>query len=240
MMRTHTELHTPGQRAQTLLIWLPPAEATLESCLDNGIVSELRARDLPVDVWLIAPEYTEVLTWTLSDIVQEHIIAPALAAGYTRIWFAGISLGAFNALHYAASHGDTLDALQGLMLIAPYPGTRDVLRELGAAPDLLTWGHSAQAQGDNERRWWRWLIRDAPSLDSAIPHKSALVIRRFPIHFATGLSDRFIDGQRLLASVLDPAHVDFSEGAHDWPTWRTLWQRWLDQGHLRLSTEVRV
>jgi len=32
----------------------------------------------------------------------------------------------------------------------------------------------------------------------------------------------------LLAAALPPSSVDIVPGGHDWPTWRALWDRFLD------------
>ena len=39
--------------------------------------------------------------------------------------------------------------------------------------------------------------------------------------------DRFVEGQRQLASTLDPANVREMPGGHDWPAWRALWDTFL-------------
>jgi len=44
-----------------------------------------------------------------------------------------------------------------------------------------------------------------------------------------GLSDRFAPTSRLLAAQLPLRHVVTADGAHDWPTWRTLWDALLDR-----------
>jgi pimeloyl-ACP methyl ester carboxylesterase len=56
--------------------------------------------------------------------------------GHERIWLAGISLGGLAALSYAARHEPDV---AGIVLISPYPATRDVLREVDAAGGLEHW-----------------------------------------------------------------------------------------------------
>ncbi|HEY6823815.1 MAG TPA: hypothetical protein VI195_05205, partial [Steroidobacteraceae bacterium] len=52
-----------------------------------------------------------------------------------------------------------------------------------------------------------------------------------------GREDRFGRRQELLAAALSPANVDTVPGGHDWATWRTLWDRFLE---VRLAPEVRA
>ena len=53
-----------------------------------------------------------------------------------------------------------------------------------------------------------------------------------PIHLGLGRQDRFADRHALLAAVLPAGDVDWVSGGHDWPTWRRLWDNFLDQRFL--------
>jgi hypothetical protein len=67
---------------------------------------------------------------TIVQRLHESVVRPAQERGRTRIWLAGISLGGLAALSYAARHEAEV---AGIVLISPYPATRDVLREMEAA-----------------------------------------------------------------------------------------------------------
>src|SRR5206468_728015 len=69
----------------------------------------------------------------------------------------------------------------------------------GAAPA----GHGGE--DDDECRTWRWLAQHGRQA-------------RPEIHLGYGLSDRFADGQRLMASALPAARGEAIGGKHDWPT----------------------
>jgi enterochelin esterase-like enzyme len=43
-----------------------------------------------------------------------------------------------------------------------------------------------------------------------------------------GREDRFGARHRTLAGALAPESVDVVPGGHEWPVWRTLWERFLD------------
>jgi pimeloyl-ACP methyl ester carboxylesterase len=144
-----------------------------------------------------------------------------------QIWLAGISLGAFNALHYAAAHASHL---AGLQLIAPYPGTGDVLAEINAAGGPGAWAQSAASVHNDERSWWRWLCQQAGAQTWPTP-----------VYFGTGETDRFLRGQRMMADLLPAAQVRYVPGGHDWPTWTALWQVCLNEGPLsRLALNARI
>jgi pimeloyl-ACP methyl ester carboxylesterase len=134
-------------------------------------------------------------------------------------------MGAFSALNYAAKHADQI---AGLYLMAPYPGTADVLAEIRAAGGAATWCQNSPDHQDgfvdepeDERLWWRWLGRESIQGE-----------RRTPVYFGTGSADRFLRGQQLLADVLPKDHVRVLPGKHQWPTWQALWADWLDHGPL--------
>jgi pimeloyl-ACP methyl ester carboxylesterase len=146
------------------------------------------------------------------------VIGPAVAAGYRQIWLAGISLGAFNALHYAAAHSDQL---AGIHLIAPYPGTGDILAEISRTGGPHAWAQTEPTEQNDERTWWRWLCLQSSTRQWPTP-----------VYLSTGNADRFLRGQLMLAELIPETHVHFAPGGHDWSTWKALWLTWLDNGPL--------
>lgn len=217
-MQTHADLLPGARRPDSLLVMLPPAKATLDDLLEQGFVAAVRARQLPVDVMLVAVGYEQVMAKTVAVSLREQVIGPALASGYRHIWLGGISLGAFNALHYAAVYAADL---AGLHLLAPYPGTGDILREIETAGGPAAWATLPERSDADERLWWHWLWRESTRGQQAKP-----------LYLGLGSDDRFIRGQRQLASLVAAADIDEIGGDHSWPVWRSLWQRWLDRGWL--------
>lgn len=204
-------------RAASLLIFLAPAQSTPQDLIEQGFVAAVRERQLDVDLLLPEVGYAQLMAGTVASDLHTGCIAPALAAGYRHIWLAGISLGAFNALHCAATDAA---ALTGLVLIAPYPGTADILNEIRAAGGPAAWAAHPDSSDDDERRWWKWLGQRARSATGPA------------VHLALGMQDRFAPGQALLAELIAPACIDRLPGDHSWPVWLQLWQRWLDSGAL--------
>lgn len=206
-------LATPTGR---LLVLLPPAQTTPQDYLDQGFVAEVRQRGLAADILIPALDHGHVMAGTVVDMLDAHVLAPARAAGYREIWLAGISLGAFNALLCAAARETEL---AGLCLMAPYPGTGDILAEIRAAGGPQAWATTPAAQGGDERVFWRWLAQRQ--------HRDSV-----PVWFGCGSEDRFIRNQLLLAQLLPAADTHLQAGGHDWPTWQKLWRHWLDHGPL--------
>lgn len=216
-MRTRTDLYEANQRSDTLLVLLPPALSSIDDFYDWGFVSAVRQRHLRVDLLLADVTAQHMFDKSIVSALATEILEPARTHGYGSIWLAGISMGAFNALYCASSHADQL---AGLYLMAPYPGTMDVLTEIRVAGGAASWCQEPGSDQD-ERTWWRWLGEESLKGQWSTP-----------VYFATGRADRFLSGQRLLADLLPQEHVRMLCGDHNWPTWRSLWDDWLDYGPL--------
>jgi hypothetical protein len=216
-MRTRIELHTAAQRSKTLLVLLPPALSRIEDFYEQGFVDSVRQRQLPVDLLLADMMEQHVIDSTVVSAIHSEVVHPARIDGYRFVWLAGISMGAFSALHYAARHADNI---AGLYLIAPYPGTGDVLAEIRAAGGAVSWCQHPTSTLD-ERAWWQWLGQESLKAEWATE-----------VYFGTGSADRFLTGQKLLSDLLPDNRIRVLPGNHQWPTWKTLWEDWLDNGPL--------
>ena len=123
------------------------------------------------------------------------------------------------ALAHAARHPGRVD---GLFLLAPYPGNRLLSGAIGAAGGPVAWAAAHAADhADDEENVWRWLAQHGPA-------------GKPEIYFAHADADRFADGQRMMAQLLPPQRVDLIAGGHDWPSWRRLWNNFLDRHGARV------
>lgn len=218
-MRVLTERRCAAESSPALVVLLPPAMASVDDYYAQGFVQAWRERAVLADLQLADLDGQRVLNRTAVIDLHTQVVLPALASGYRSIWLVGISLGAYSALSYAAAHATSLQrSLAGLYLISPYPGTSDILAEIRSAGDLAAWSQQHPSQED-ERAWWHWLS----ALGVADTARSA-------IYFGSGNSDRFRRGQALIAQNLAATQVRWAEGAHDWSTWKGLWETWLDRG----------
>lgn len=204
---------TLPEQPDTLLVLLPGAEMALEDFQHYGFIAAVRTHGIAADILAADVNYTHVMARTVASTLHAEVIQPARAAGYRHIWLAGISLGGLNALLYAAAHAAEL---AGIHLIAPYPGTGDIVAEIRAAGGPQTWFDTPESQHGDERVAWRWLVEQSHSATA------------LPLSFGCGSEDRFVRNQRLLASLLPAANIHFLPGAHDWPAWQGLWAHWLE------------
>jgi predicted exporter len=158
-VRCLTDAWRAGQRADSLLVLLPPAKASLEDLLAQGMVAAVRARGLPLDIVLADVGYQQVLAGTVADSLHQAVLQPALAQGYRNIWLAGISLGAFNALHYAAVYAEHLAGISCWLPIPVRPTScRKSALLAGRRPGRML----RPACRTNDAGGTGWLLRSKP------------------------------------------------------------------------------
>lgn len=199
-----------GERAELCIALLSGTYSQPEDFVREGFPEAVEARGIAAAIVMAEVRAAWFADGSIVERIHDHVVRPARARGHPRIWLAGISLGALAALCYAARHEADIE---GVLLISPYPATREVLREMEKAGGLALWKPVIAPQGDLEREAWLWL-RDRAA-DGLQVH----------CYFAGG--DRFADGQRLMARTLSPNHVCEIPGGHDWPAWRRLWDEFL-------------
>lgn len=200
-----------------LVVMLPGAYSKPGEFIDEGFVAALRERGLAADVTIADAHLGYFTDRTVLERLRQDVVLPARAAGYRQIWLVGISLGGLAALGYATRHGEEID---GVLAIAPYPGTQALQREIVAAGGPRAWRQAVPAPGaDLEREVWWWLAGG----DAA---------RQPPVYLGHGRGDRFATGLDLMAGTLPPERAATVAGGHDWAPWRALWNGWLERGLL--------
>lgn len=200
----------PGNPA-LLLALLSGSYSEPEDFVSAGFPDSVLKHGIDAEVVMAGTRAAWFADGSIVNRIREAVVVPAQARGTRRIWLAGISLGGLAALSYAARHEGELS---GVVLISPYPATREVLREVDAAGGLALWKPAIPPEGDLEREAWLWLA-------GAATRGGAPVY----CYFASG--DRFAPGQRRMAEALDPACVRELPGGHDWKAWGTLWEQFL-------------
>ena len=209
-MRTLIETAAENERSGLLIALLSGSLSEPEDFVRAGFPGAARARGIGAEFAMVEVRAAWFADGTIVSRIRDSVVAPARERGHSRIWFAGISLGALASLCYAARHESDVS---GIVMISPYPATRDILREVDAAGGLDHWQPAIPPEGDLEREAWLWLARCR-----AAP---------LPVNCYFSSGDRFADGQRRMAAALDPAHVREQPGGHDWPSWRALWDQFL-------------
>jgi pimeloyl-ACP methyl ester carboxylesterase len=212
-----------GFTPDTLVVMLPGIHNRPRDFVTEGLVADLRRRRPDVDVLLVDAHMGYYRDRSVLNRLREDVIVPARAQGYRQIWLAGISLGGFGSLLYAARHGQDID---GVLAIAPYLGSDEVIRSIRTQGGPGPWRRSPAALQANEAEQdlWAWLSRPPAGAP--------------PVHLGFGTEDRMSESHRLMASVLPADRVMRVAGGHDWAPWKALWRQWLVQGPLAPMSAV--
>lgn len=199
--------------APGLLVLIPGAGMRMEDYVEQGFF-EVAARNEAPDILVVGIDAVAVTSNDLANIVDQ-ILQPRRAA-CSRLWLGGISLGGLLALGLHVDHPGLID---GLCLIAPYPGTRLTLQAIDEA-GWVAWVPDEAQLADPEFRIWHWL-RSSPA--------------DFPVFAGYGEDDRFAAGMARMTSRFPAASRRIVAGGHDWPTWVRLWEDFLALGHFSAS-----
>ncbi len=194
------------------ILLLPGANERSDGFARAGFHDAIRERELAIELDCCDLELEHLTDRTMLERLRDGPVAAARAAGCDSLWLGGVSLGGFMALAYAARYPDELS---GLCLVAPYLGSRILTGEISRAGGVAAWNPGEVAADDEDRQIWRF-IRSRSGLGPTL-------------YLGSGCDDRFADSHRLLAEVLPSGSVDVVNGAHDWPTWRQVWNHFLDK-----------
>jgi pimeloyl-ACP methyl ester carboxylesterase len=209
-MRTLIATAHNDRQPALLIALLSGAYSDPEDFVRAGFPEAARAHGVDAELVMAEVRAAWFADGTVVQRIRDCVVVPAQGRGRSRIWLAGISLGGLAALSYAARHEADV---AGIVLISPYPATRDILREVDAAGGLDRWQPVIPAGGDLEREAWSWLATSREG--------------HAPVHCYFSSGDRFASGQRRMAAALDPARCRELPGGHDWQAWRCLWDEFL-------------
>lgn len=206
--------HPESPQASTLVVLVPGAYMTPRHFIDAGFVQVLDESGMKADLALPTIDLPAITDGSALPLLRQEVIGPARARGYQSIWLGGISLGGFMALAYASEYPQEVD---GLCLLAPYPGSRITTNEITDAGGLETWQATDGHLEDPEFRVWHWLKSRPADL---------------PVFCGYGTEDRFAGGMAMLADALQPQSLHTLPGGHEWPVWQSLWRHFLAAGRL--------
>ena len=207
---------TPNARGTepALLVLLPGAGMVAEDFETHGFIAAVQRRPWRCDVLAVETGVATYLDDDIAERLHHEVIAPALGAGIEHLWLAGISMGGFGALSYVKEYGA---AVAGLLLLAPFIGSRGLIAKLEAAGGMQAWSRCNVVSATPQHRLLAWLA----SHDFATGTGPT-------VHLGFGLQDRFAAAHGLLADMLPTERVTTRNGGHDWPTWEVLWEHLLD------------
>lgn len=198
-----------------LLLMLPGARNTPQQLVDRGFIRALRERKLAVDVLALDAHADLYLDGRQIERMLHDALNEVRLHGYSRIWILGISLGGTGAMLCATQR---TAGIEGVLLLAPFLGTRGIIAEVFAAGGLEHWQAGEIANRDRERALLHELQRGLLNV-AGFP----------PIYLGYGSADRYRGASDMLAKHLPPHHVTVMPGGHDWETWAELWQALLDK-----------
>lgn len=221
------EQPAPCGPVDTLVVMLPGSYSLPEEFQREGFVRTLRARQVAADVVLVDAHLGYYRDKTIIERLHADVVQPARARGVRHVWLVGISLGAVGAMLYADEHPRALD---GVVLLAPFLGTRLTALDIESAGGLAHWpAPPRRADEELDVRLWRWLKQQTTS--GAAPLR---IVQGY------GVDDRFAYNNRLFSRSLPPAQVFTAPGGHDWPAWNDLWHRMAQTLPLRRSAACQV
>jgi len=198
--------------APNLIVLLPGAYMKPEEIVQAGFFSAVEQRGQKLDIALVDLDMERITDGSAVPAVLDQILRPA-RNNYQRVWLGGISLGGLLTLCLNADHPGAVD---GLCLIAPYPGSRLTTNAIKRAGGLGLWQATDEELSDPEFRAYRWL--KAPPSD-------------FPVFAGYGSEDRFAEGMQVISECFPEYARCAVPGGHDWPAWQVLWEHFLEFGH---------
>lgn len=200
------------RQSDTLVIFLPGRGSREDAFREKGFFDGLQAQN--VDVVSVDAHLGYYIEESIARRLHEDIIEPARASGYRHIWLVGLSMGGMGAALYAEHYPGEID---GMILLAPYPGDESLTREIRSAGGLMAWNGKSQTGEDFMREAWRRFQSDIRD-------------QRYPILIGFGESDRFAEANRLIAEALPEERVFTVAGGHTWASWIPIWQAMMDAG----------
>jgi pimeloyl-ACP methyl ester carboxylesterase len=202
-----------SEQSKTLIIFLPGIDDLAEDFERRGFIDDMRRHGIAADAVAIDAHYGYYAARVIHERMTDDVLASARAAGYEKIWLAGVSLGGFGAASYASRN---VSQVTGLILLAPYLGGAALIREIAGAGGMKNWEPGNVSQDDYQRALWKWFkhhfTNDTPALR---------------IYLGCGTRDMFARAHALLAEVLPEEQVFVIPGGHNWRVWKMIWQKLL-------------
>ena len=158
--------------------------------------------------------------FSVVERIHDDLVRPALQANQKlKIWLVGISMGGLGAAVYAMEHPELVE---GVVLLAPYLGDREVTSEIQAAGGIREWAPPPDWQklepGETRTtyRLWVWF-------------KGLLITGDRSPKLFVGYGDRDRRSVEMVAAVLPPRQKKVLPGGHKWRVWKPLFAELIQQ-----------
>ncbi|MGY3264497.1 alpha/beta hydrolase [Lysobacter sp. HA35] len=134
-----------------LVVVLPGRRDRLESLRRSGVGEAIQRVWPDADVLFAELSMPYYLDRSAPRRLHDEVLMPARRRAYTEIWLVGASLGGMGGILYDGMYPGQVD---GMVLLAPYTGERDIHDEIRAAGGLDAWQPSASTI-DEKNLWQR-------------------------------------------------------------------------------------
>lgn len=201
-------------RARCLVVFLPGLMDGPETIRDRALPSVVRASGAPCDSVAVDATYRYYFGAAIDEVIHDDILVPATVRGYEEIWLVGISLGGLGAALTARAHPALVD---GVILLSPYLGLEEIVRDIAAAGGLSAWEPPESARAGVPRdadftlfvwAWLHGLVTDPASMPE--------------LYVGWVEGERLAPTSELLAAALPASHSFSVEGSHAWASWNAI------------------
>lgn len=191
-----------------LVVFLPGFSDQPEDFVKQGFVKDVQERT-GCDVAAVDAHYGYYREMSVVDRLRTDVFKIAEERGYQTIWVAGPSMGGLGSILATRAFSDQVD---GAILMAPYLGTPSTIDEIRLAGSLRDWLPTNPE--DFNQGLWVWLKEESQKPEPRL-------------YLGYGKQDRLAPDNALLAGALASDHVFVTEGGHDWPPWKKIFEHFL-------------
>jgi len=191
------------------VIVLPGLGEDMADLQRSGVAAAIQRGMPDADVTYALASLRYYLDGGMPRRVHEQVVVPAKAKGYRDIWLLGASMGGGGVTMYEREYPGEM---AGLVLLAPFMGSQQLLEEIRAAGGLANWNPGpvpAEVTGLNiAREQWRLVqgwSREPP--------------RNRNVWLVCGTKDSLLPASELIAQALPADHFFKNQGIHDWIAW---------------------
>lgn len=208
----------PAERFQAsapvtgLIVLMPGFGDGPQDYIEHGFVDTVREANPAFDVIAVNAHFGYYRNYSVIERLHQDIIAPARSR-YDEIWLVGISMGGFGAAAYAMTHPENVD---GMILLAAFMGSEEIVEEIMAAGTLGQWVSPdlATVEDDRDRRTYElWQFYQA--YVEAPERKPSL-------YLGFGDQDHLRGPNAFVAGVLPTERSLVLAGDHKWVVWKPL------------------
>ena len=213
-----------GGAATGLVVLLPGIGDGPSDFLEHGVVDAIRRSRPDLDVVAVDANLAYYVRGLLTERVHQDIVRPRRDR-YDEVWLVGISMGGFGAAIFCKEFRGTVD---GLILLAPYMGEREVIASVRDAGGLANWVPPMAVEGTEDeadrkvQELWAFYREYAVADGEAAEPLPKL-------YLGWGTEDGLRAPLTMLAEVLPEDQVVTVPGGHEWTVWKPLFDQLVER-----------